>query len=108
MNISQKELTGIISINTFIVENSSEQQKIVDMLEETSKQILSAYEEFISIRIHKSLDGTRVMSFIHWENKEPVEKMLHDPRAIKYMNDISNIAKLDRHLYELVFLEEKI
>ena len=107
-SILEKETNSIILINTFIVKDSSKQQKVADMLENASKQITSKHDGFISTRIHKSLDGTKVMSYVQWENIDAIEKMLNDPSAIIHMNDIASMAKADRTLYELVFTEEKI
>ncbi len=101
------EKNNIILINNFVVEDTTKQQKVVDMLEDAARQILDKHDGFISMRIHKSLDGTKVMSYVQWENKESIEKMLNDPRAIIYMNDIATMAKVDRILYELVYTEEK-
>ncbi len=91
-----------------MVEDTNNQQKVADMLEDASKQILRKHDGFISIRIHKSLDGKKVMSYAQWENKDAIEKMLNDPRAIIQMNDITRVAKVERTLYNLVFTEEKI
>ena len=102
------EKNNIILINNFVVDDPYKQQKVADMLEDASKQILSKHDGFISIRIHKSLDGKKVMSYAQWENKDAIEKMLNDPRAIIQMNDIARVAKVERTLYELVFTEEKI
>ena len=102
------EKNSIILINNFMVEDTNKQQKVADMLEDASKQILSKHDGFISIRIHKSLDGKKVMSYAQWESKDAIEKMLNDPRAIIQMNDIARVAKVERTLYELVFTEEKI
>ena len=99
---------NIILINNFEVEDATKQQKVVDILENSSKQILSKHNGFISTRIHKSLDGKKVMSYVQWENEDAIEKMLNDPRAIIQMNDIARVAKVERTLYELVFTEEKI
>lgn len=105
--IKSMEKNNIILINNFVVEDTTKQQKVVDMLEDPARQILDKHDGFISTRIHKSLDGTKVMSYVQWENKESFEKMLNDPRAIIYMNDIATMAKVDRILYELVYTEEK-
>lgn len=101
------EKNNIILINNFVVEDATKQQKVVDMLEEASKQILSKHDGFISTRIHKSLDGKKIMSYVQWKNEDAIEKMLNDPRAIIQMNDIASEAKVERTLYELVFAEEK-
>lgn len=103
----QEISNNIILINIFTVNNSSEQQEIVTSLENAAKQILYKHDGFISTRIHKSLDGTKVMSYVQWKNKESIEKMLNDPRVIVHMNDIANMAKVDRTLYELSYTEEK-
>ena len=103
----QRETNGIILVNTFTVNDSSKQQQILDRLEYATKQILDKHDGFISSRIHKSLDGTKVMSYVQWENKESIEKMLNDPSTIIHMNDIASMAKVDRTLYELVYTEEK-
>ena len=102
------EKNNIILINNFEVEDAAKQQKVVDILENSSKQILSKHDGFISTRIHKSLDGKKVMSYVQWENEDAIEKMLNDPRAIIQMNDIANVAKVERTLYQLVFTEEKM
>ena len=102
------EKNNIILINNFEVEDATTQQKVADILENSSKQILSKHNGFISTRIHKSLDGKKVMSYVQWENEDAIEKMLNDPRAIIQMNDIANVAKVERTLYQLVFIEEKM
>jgi heme-degrading monooxygenase HmoA len=89
-------------INTFIIKDSSKQQKVVDILEDAAKQILDKHDGFISTRILKSLDGTKVISYVQWKNKESIEKMLNDPSAIIHMNDISSMAEVERTLYELI------
>jgi heme-degrading monooxygenase HmoA len=103
----KREPNGIILINTFFVNDFSKQQQIVDKLEDATKQIINKHNGFLSSRIYKSVEGTKVMSHVRWENKEAFEKMLNDPRFIIHMNDIAKLAKVDRTLYELVDAEEK-
>lgn len=94
-------------VNIFTVNDFSKQQEVVDRLEDDSKQILDKHDGFISTRIHKSVDGTKVMSYVQWKDKESIEKMLNDPRAIIRMNDIASMTRVDRTLYELAYSEEK-
>ena len=105
--MTKKERNTISSINTFIVEDTSKQQRVVNMLKDAIQQIMVKHDGFISSIIYKSLDGTRVVSFAEWKNKEAIEKMLNDPRAIIQMNDIARIANVDRSLFQLEFFEEK-
>ena len=107
MTITQNEKNIITSINTFIVEDSSKQQRVVEILKDATQQILIKHDGFISARIHKSLDGTKVVNYVQWEDKKAIEKMLNDPSVIIHMNDVATIANVDRSLYELAFMEEK-
>ncbi|WP_415310808.1 hypothetical protein [Candidatus Nitrosocosmicus sp. FF01] len=105
--MTKKERNTISSINTFIVEDISKQQRVVNMLNDATQQIMVKHDGFISSIIYTSLDGTRVVGFVEWKNKEAIENMLNDPRMIIHMNDIASIVNVDRSLYQLEFFEEK-
>jgi|GEM_PF-2704761 len=49
-------------INVFTVEPGN-QQKIVDMLVETTEKAMKHIPGFVSASIHKSLDGVRVVNY---------------------------------------------
>src|SRR5919112_356939 len=90
-------------INVFTVQ-PSDQQPLLNLLIEATEKVISQQEGFISAGIHKSLDGTRVVNYVQWKNKEALEKMLKNPRAIVYMNDALSISKLDGSLYKVAFV----
>ncbi|MGE3398167.1 MAG: hypothetical protein AB7I49_02745 [Candidatus Nitrosocosmicus sp.] len=46
------------------------------------------------------------MSYVQWENKESVGKMLNDPGAIIQVNDKVALAKFDRTFYKLVYTKK--
>jgi heme-degrading monooxygenase HmoA len=75
-----------------------DQQRLVNLLIEATEKVTSQQEGFISINIHKSLDGSRVVNYARWKSKEAFEKMLKNSRAITYINDVLSIAKLSRSL----------
>lgn len=102
----QKDRNIITSISIFTIKDSSDQKRLIDMLRDAIKQIMIKHYGFISANIHKSLDGTKVVNYVQWGNKEAFEKMLNDPRAIIHMNDVASIAKAERSLYEVAFVEE--
>ena len=54
MHTKFMEKNNIILINNFVVDDPYKQQKVADMLEDASKQILSKHDGFISTRIHKN------------------------------------------------------
>jgi quinol monooxygenase YgiN len=81
-------------INVFTVQ-PKDQQRLIDLLIDTTEKVTSQQEGFISANIHKGQDGTRVVNYEQWKSKEALETMLKNPRAITYMNDVLSIAKLD-------------
>ena len=91
-------------INVFTVQ-PNDQQRLVDLLIEATQKVISQQEGFVSAKIHKSLDGTRVANYVQWKNKEAFEKMLKNPRAIVNMNDALSISKLDGSLYKVAFAD---
>ncbi|HEY0579325.1 MAG TPA: antibiotic biosynthesis monooxygenase family protein [Candidatus Nitrosocosmicus sp.] len=103
----QKNSNIVTLINVFTIE-PSRQQKLVDMLIESTEQTMNKQEGFISANIHKSLDGTKVVNYAQWKSQEAFEKMLKNPKALIHMNDILNIAKSDGNLYDVVFTDENI
>ena len=68
--MTKKERNTISSINTFIVEDTSKQQRVVNMLKDAIQQIMVKHDGFISSIIYKSLDGTRVVSFAEWKKRK--------------------------------------
>lgn len=106
MTSIHKDSNIITLINIFTVDPQN-QQRLVDMLVETTEQIMNIQEGFISANIHKSLDGTKVVNYAQWKSRDAFEKMLNNPKAMIHMNDVLNIAKSDGRLYDVVFTEEK-
>ncbi len=91
-------------INIFTVQ-PNDQQRLADLLIEATEKVTSQQEGFISAKIHKSLECTRVVDYVQWKSKDAYDKMLKNLRAIIFMNDILSIAKLDGGLYEVIFGE---
>src|SRR5947209_3773468 len=56
-------------INVFTVD-PDKQQQLADTLIETTERWVKSLPGFVSASIHKSLDGTRVVNYAQWENKE--------------------------------------
>ncbi len=106
MTSIHKDSNIITLINIFTVDPQN-QQRLVDMLVETTEQIMNIQEGFISANIHKSLDGAKVVNYAQWKSRDAFEKMLNNPKAMIHMNDVLNIAKSDGRLYDVVFTEEK-
>ena len=93
-------------INVFTVA-PEDQRRLVDVLVEATRVVMSNKEGFISANIHRSLDGTRVTNYAQWRTKEAFEAMLGDREAGEHMGEAARIAQsFEPHLYEVSFVEE--
>jgi heme-degrading monooxygenase HmoA len=87
-------------INVFTVEPAN-QQKLVDMLVETTEKMMKHVPGFVSASIHKSLDGVRVVNYAQWRSKQDFDAMRNSSAAQEHMKPFFEISKPDFHLYEV-------
>ena len=91
----------VIELINVITVEPEHQQHIVDNVQEILKKFAKKRSGFVSARVLKSLDGTRVVYFIRWRS-------LDDGKAwIESINEILKVAKsrvknADYNLYEAV------
>lgn len=59
----------------------------------------------LSANFHRSLDGTRVINYGHWENAAAIEELQKQPGFGKAKPYWDGLAENEFHLYETVFTE---
>ncbi len=57
----------------------------------------------VSANFHRSLDGTRVINYGQWSDKEAIEKLKTQPGFSSETAYWEGVAENEHHLYELVF-----
>ena len=87
-------------INVFTVEPEN-QQRLVDVLTEATEKFMSHQPGFISANLHKSLDGKRVTNYAQWASAEEYQAVLQNPEARPHMDEATQLATFDAHLYEV-------
>ncbi len=100
MTTISKDNKVVTLVNVFTVEPEN-QQKLVDLLAEATEKTIKNASGFVSVNIHKSLDGVRVVNYAQWKSREDIEAMSKNPEAQAHMKPIMEIAKADFHLYEV-------
>jgi len=101
-----KDNDVVTLINVFTVE-PGHQQRLVDVLVEATKAVMSKQPGFVSANIHRSLDGTRVTNYAQWRSREAFEAMLRNQETAEHMGEAARIAEgFEPHLYEVSFVEE--
>ena len=69
------------------------QAELVHMLEEATEKVMRRQPGFVSVAIHRSLDGARVANYAQWASREEFDRMLQNPEAQAQMKRFASLAK---------------
>jgi len=108
MHISVGDDGTTTLVNVFEVDPSN-QDELVRLAIDGVSNIASKAPGFIRGAIHRSVDGTRVVNYLHWEDGawERAHKTLaDDPHFVAHMQDVSKIATASPNFYEVVAVVE--
>ena len=95
-----KEGEYIVHVAEFRMQ-SENQPKMVELAKEHVKPAMEQ-PGLLSATFHRSLDGTRVINYGHWENKEAIEELKKQPGFSKDKPYWEGLADNEYHLYEVV------
>jgi quinol monooxygenase YgiN len=88
-------------INVFTVEPTN-QQRLVELLTAATQDSVRFAPGFISARLHRSLDGTKVTMYAQWRSAADYEAMRADPAPLPYLREAMTIATFEPGMYEVV------
>jgi heme-degrading monooxygenase HmoA len=86
-----------------IVESEPDKQAEALSLMTQRARFMASQPGFISISLHRSLDGRRIVNYVQWRNRELLQSAHHSPQFRKEWNRFDQMADgIDPHLYEVV------
>jgi heme-degrading monooxygenase HmoA len=89
-------------INVFEVP-PEKQGELVRVLEGAASEVMRRVPGFVSASVHKSLDGSRVVTYAQWASKEAFEQMPSFPGTREHMDRAAKLAtRFTPTLYEVV------
>ena len=88
-------------INVFTVDPAN-QQRLVELWQQATDDVMRHLPGFISANVHRSLDGTKVVNYAQWESQEAFQAMLTDPTAGPLLTELAEIATPAPVLCEVV------
>ncbi len=91
----------VILINVFTVE-PARQQELIDLLTRATEDSVRHAAGFVSARLHRSLDGTKVTMYAQWRSAQDYEAMRRNLSPLPYLQRALAIAKFDPGMYEIV------
>ena len=92
----------VILINVFTIEPARQQDLVELLTRATEGGSVRRAAGFISARLYRSLDGTKVTMYAEWRSKEDYQAMREDPAALPYLRQALAIATFEPGMYEVV------
>jgi len=80
----------------------AKQQELIELLTQATEGSVRRAAGFISARLHRSLDGTKVTMYAQWRSNEDYQAMRADPAPLPYLQRALAIAKFEPGMYEVV------
>jgi len=78
------------------------QAELVQLLADATEKVMRHQPGFVSVNIHRSIDGTRVVNYAQWASKEDFERMMKSPGAQGQIKQLAALAKsVSPALYEV-------
>src|SRR6516165_3173733 len=66
-------------------------------------QLVARQPGFISISLHRSLDGRRIVNYVQWQSRDLLQSAHKSPEFRKEWGKFDQLAdEIDPHLYEVV------
>jgi quinol monooxygenase YgiN len=92
---------AVTLINVFTVD-PDQQQRLVELWQQATDEVMRHRSGFISASIHRSLDGTRVINYAQWESREAFGAMFQDPQASEHLTKLAEVGTPAPVLCEVV------
>jgi len=88
-------------INVFTVK-PERQQELIELLTKATEESVRHAQGFVSARLHRSLDGTKVTMYAQWRSNEAYQAMRKDPAPLPYLTKALEISTFEPGMYEVV------
>ena len=96
----QKDNQAVTQI-TIIEAEPERQQEALSLMAERA-HFMARQPGFVSISLHRSLDGRRIVNYIQWQNRELLQEAHKSPNFRKDWRKFDDLTDLiDPHLYEV-------
>jgi heme-degrading monooxygenase HmoA len=95
----------VTQITTAEVEDRRHQDELLQLMSERAR-FMATQPGFISISLHRSLDGKRVVNYVQWESREALVEAHRAPEFRAKWPQVGQAAEdIEPALYEVVHVE---
>ncbi len=87
---------------TVIEPEPNKQAEALSVMTERAR-FMARQPGFVSISLHRSVDGKRIVNYVQWKNRELLQAAHKSPEFRKEWRHFDDLAEeIDPHLYEVV------
>jgi quinol monooxygenase YgiN len=91
----------VIQVTVVDTEPDKQDQALSVMAERA--RFMARQPGFVSITLHRSLDGRRIVNYVKWQSRELLEKAHRSPEFRKEWDQFDRLTEdIARNLYEIV------
>ena len=92
--------TQTITQITVVDAEPEKQAEALSMMAERAR-FMARQPGFVSISLHRSLDGRRIVNYVQWQNRELLQQAHQSPDFRKAWGKFDDLTdQIDPHLYE--------
>src|SRR5262245_10980963 len=86
---------------TFVEAEAESQAEALRLMSERAR-FMARQPGFVSISLHRSLDGRRIVNYVQWQNRELLQSAHASPEFRKEWSRFDRLTdEIDPHLYEV-------
>src|SRR5690349_23791474 len=94
--------TQTVTQITIVEAEPGKQAEALSLMQERAR-FMARQPGFVSISLHRSLDGRRLVNYIQWQNRELLQSAHQSPDFRKAWGKFDDLTdQIDPHLYEVV------
>jgi quinol monooxygenase YgiN len=93
---------GVLTLVNVFTVKPEDQQQVSKLLIEATEQTMKHLPGFMSATIHRSLDGTRVVTYAQWRRREDFDAMRQNPDARPHIEAAAALSTFEPILCEVV------
>ncbi|MCP3465660.1 MULTISPECIES: antibiotic biosynthesis monooxygenase [unclassified Bradyrhizobium] len=92
----------IVTQITVVEADPGKQDEALSLMTDRAR-FMARQPGFVSISLHRSLDGRRIVNYIQWQNRQLLQSAHQSPDFRKAWGKFDDLTdEIDPHLYEVV------
>ena len=100
-----RENSGIVTQITTVKLPPDNEKAVLDLMAERAR-FMATQPGFVSVSLHRSQDGSHVVNYVQWTNREKLAAAHHSPEFRKKWPRFGELAKeIEPCLYDVIHVE---